>query len=113
MDMGMVMEVLSPGVKHGEEAELGTQVSGVGSDLEQGLRRGAQEKMVDNLRVLQSQRGQLLRQCKDQVEVRHREKFAGSLGQPLVAGRELAFWAMPVAAGNGDLSITCIMGSFY
>jgi hypothetical protein len=111
MDMGMVMEVLSSGVKHGEEAELGTQVSGIGSDLEQGLRRGAQEKMVDNLRVLQSQRGQLLRQGKDQVEVRHREKFAGSLDQPLVAGRELAFWTMPVAAANGEISITCLMGS--
>jgi hypothetical protein len=58
MDMGMVMEVLSPGVKHGEEAELSAQVSGIGSDLEQGLRAGAQEKMVDNLLVLQSQRGQ-------------------------------------------------------
>ena len=52
------MEVLSPGVKHGEETELGTEMSGVRSDLQQGLRSGAQEKMVDNPRVLQSQRGQ-------------------------------------------------------
>jgi hypothetical protein len=52
MDMRMVMEVLSPGVKHGEEADLGTEMSGVGSDLEQGLRGGAQQKMVDNLLVL-------------------------------------------------------------
>jgi hypothetical protein len=58
MDMGMVMEVLSPGVKYGEEAELSAQVSGIGSDLEQGLRSGAQEKMVDKLLVLESQRGQ-------------------------------------------------------
>jgi hypothetical protein len=58
MDMRMVMEVLSPGVKHGEEADLGTEMFGIGSDLEQGLGSGAQEKMVDNLLVLQSQRGQ-------------------------------------------------------
>jgi hypothetical protein len=111
MDMGMVMEALSRGVRHGEEADLGAEMSGIGSDLEQGRSGGTKKKTVHNPRVLQSQRSQQLRQHEDQVEIRYREEFLGSLGQPLVAGRELAFRAMPVAAGNGEHSITCLMGS--
>ena len=30
----MVVEVLAPGVQHGEEPDLGSEVSGVGGDLQ-------------------------------------------------------------------------------
>ena len=61
MNMGMVREVLSPGVEHGEEADLSTPMSGMGSDLEQRLRGGRQEKRVDKLGVLQGSRCPQLR----------------------------------------------------
>jgi hypothetical protein len=32
--------------------------------------------------------------------------------EPLRAGEGLAFWTVPISAGNGELSITCLMGSF-
>jgi hypothetical protein len=33
------------------------------------------------------------------MEVGHREQFSLAIGDPLVAGQALAFWAVPVAAG--------------
>jgi hypothetical protein len=47
------------------------------------------------------------------VEVRDRQQFGFPFGQPLGARQGLAFWAMPVAAGNGAHSITCIMESNF
>jgi hypothetical protein len=50
-------------------------------------------------------------QSKDDVEVAHGEHFRLSFGDPPVAGCGLALRAMAIAAGNGDLPITCVMGS--
>jgi hypothetical protein len=40
VDMGMKLEFLVPGVKHAEEADLGTEMSWVASDLEKSFRTG-------------------------------------------------------------------------
>jgi hypothetical protein len=37
MDMGMVQQVLAPGVQHGQKSDFGTQVPSVSGDLLQGL----------------------------------------------------------------------------
>lgn len=47
MQMRMMKQVLAPGVQHGEEADLGAQVLGVGSDGAQGLAGGTEEQAVD------------------------------------------------------------------
>ena len=39
VDMGMMLQPLVPGMEHAEEADLGAEVPGIASDLEQG--RGA------------------------------------------------------------------------
>ena len=39
VDMGMMLEVLSPGMQHAEEADVGSKVLGIASQFEQ--RRGA------------------------------------------------------------------------
>jgi hypothetical protein len=41
------------------------------------------------------------------------EKFSAAIFEPFSAGKGLAFWAMPIRAGNGELSITCLMGSIF
>jgi hypothetical protein len=33
--------------------------------------------------------------------------------EPLSPGEGLAFWAVAIRAGNGELSITCFMGSLF
>ena len=48
----MVQQVLAPGVEHGEEADLGAQVPGIGRDRAQGLGRRAEQDAVDDLLVL-------------------------------------------------------------
>jgi len=49
----------------------------------------------------------------DHVEVADGQDLGLPLGYPLVAGRGLALRTMAVAAGNGELTITCLMGSIF
>ena len=47
VEMRMQPEVLSPGVQNAEEADLGSEVPGVGGNLEHGLSAGAKEQIVE------------------------------------------------------------------
>src|SRR5882724_4810158 len=61
MHMRMKFEFLTPGVQHAEEADLCTEMLGIAGDFEKRFRTGAKQKIVDDLLVLQSQRGQRTR----------------------------------------------------
>jgi hypothetical protein len=52
-----------------------------------------------------------MRQGEYDVEVRNFEEFPFARCEPALARLCLTLRAMPVPAGNGDLPITCIMGS--
>jgi hypothetical protein len=65
----MMLEVLSPGMQHAEEADLGAEVLGIGGDLEQSGGAGAKQQMIDGLLILQRQPRQFMRQREDHVEV--------------------------------------------
>ena len=67
----MVLEVLSPGMEHAEQADIGTEMLRVTSDFEQRGSAGAEEQIVEQPLVLQHKRGQLMRQGEDEVEVGH------------------------------------------
>jgi hypothetical protein len=41
VDVGMMLEVLSPGMKHAEESDVCSQVLGIASQFEQRRRTGA------------------------------------------------------------------------
>jgi hypothetical protein len=41
------------------------------------------------------------------------QQFLAAFGEPLVASIGLTLRAMPVAAGNGEIPITCLMGSIF
>ena len=69
MDMGMMLELLIPGVQHAEETDLGAQMSGIASNFEQGCGAGAEQQVVDDLLVLQGEGCQFPRQSKDDVHV--------------------------------------------
>jgi hypothetical protein len=47
MQVRMMEQVLAPGVKHGEKANLGAQVLGIGADGEQGLGRGPEQDAIE------------------------------------------------------------------
>jgi hypothetical protein len=54
-----------------------------------------------------------MRQREHDVKVGHAEQLAVASGEPALARLRLALGAGPIPAGNGDLSITCLMGSIF
>jgi hypothetical protein len=99
VDVGMEREFLAPGVEDSEEPDLGPEVTGVGSHLEQGPRCSLKEESIDHPRVLKGQRGQKLRQGEDHVEVWDGQQMRLLGIEPLGRLTTLALGAMPVAAG--------------
>src|SRR6266566_9100795 len=97
--MRMVKQVLAPTVEHGEEANLSTQVLGIGGDGAQGLGGGPEQNALDHFLILVGYRGNLFRQRKDHVKILGIEKFGTTVFKPFRAGQRLALWAMAVRAG--------------
>jgi hypothetical protein len=96
-----------------EEAELGAEALGVRGDIDQGLGAATEQQPVDRFFVLQGQRSQLVGERKHDMSVRRREQFGAPRGQPTVARLVLALGAVPVPARNGEIPITCLMGSIF
>ena len=99
MQMGMMGELLAPGVEDGEEAELGTQVFGIGGNRMQSGGHGLEEQVVDYRFILQGQPGDRFRQGEDEVEVDDRQQLLLAGSNPAGFGQGLALGAMAVAAG--------------
>src|SRR5258708_34343774 len=98
MDMGMKLQLLTPRVQHGEEADFCAEVSGIASDFEKCFGTGAEQQIVDRFLVLQSQWRELGRKCKDHMDVARRGKFSLTGGDPTFSGRGLTFRAMSIRA---------------
>jgi hypothetical protein len=105
MNVGMQQQVLSPGVQDADEADFGAPVFRIRCDFQQRLRTGSEQQVVKEAWVLQHQDVQLMRYGEDNVEIASIQKFA-------LASLRLTLRAVPVAAANGELPITCLMGSF-
>ena len=111
--MRVLIEPLAPGMQHAEKTDLCAQVFGVGRNLQHGLGTGSKQQGIDDLLVVQCQPRQFVRQSEDDMEVADMQQFFLPLGQPAVTGVGEALRAMPVPASNGELSITCLMGSLF
>jgi hypothetical protein len=46
------------------------------------------------------------------MEIRDRKQIGFTCGKPFPRRCTLALWAVSIAAGNGELTITCLMGKF-
>jgi hypothetical protein len=99
MDMRMDLQILSPGVQNAEESDLCAHVLGIGGDLQQSGGAGAEQKVVNDLLVLQRQPGEFVRKRKHDMYAAHRQQFFIAIGEPPIAGVGLSLWAMPRAAG--------------
>jgi hypothetical protein len=113
MGMWVMFEFLIPGVEHTEETDLSAEMLGIASDLEEGFGTGLQQQMVEDFLVLQGERCQLRRQGEDDMDVGRGEQFAPSSLDPAFASARLTLWAMAIATANGELSISCLMGSLF
>jgi len=98
MDMGMMLEVLSPAMEHAEESDLRAEVPGIASSFEQCRGTGAEEQIVKQPLVLEDERGELVGQGEDDVEVRHGQQLCRTRRQPPGTRVTLAPGAVPVAA---------------
>jgi hypothetical protein len=110
--MGMVLEVLSPGMEHTEESDVGSEVFRVASQFEHRRGAGAIEQVVEQSLVLQCKSGQIMRQREDDAEIGHGQQFSRARRQPFCACVPLVLGAVPVAAygtpdRGPDLSAPC------
>src|ERR1700728_85795 len=96
MQVRMKMQVLTPGVQHGKEADGSAEVSGVSGDGEQSFRSCLKQDGIDLSRVLKCQAADLLREREHDVEVRNRQQLRLPIGEPLGAGRGLALGAVAI-----------------
>jgi len=91
-------QALAPGMQHGDEADVGAQVLGIGSDRAQGIGAGAEQDVVDDSLVLVGDRRNLLGHGEDDVEVFDRQELGLPVLQPLGPRQRLALRAVPVPA---------------
>ena len=96
--MRVVQQVLAPRVQHGDEADLGAQVLGVGSERAQGLRRRLEQHVVQQRLVLIGDGLDGLWHREHDVEVFDRQQFGVAILQPLRTRQRLALRAVAVAA---------------
>ena len=113
MDMGMMLEFLIPGMEHAEEADFGAETAGITRHFEQRLSTGLEQQTVDHLLVLQSQRGKPTRKSEHDMDVASGQEFLATRLQPTVTGVGLTLGTVSISAGNGEIPITCLMGSFF
>ena len=69
MDMGMVEQILPPGVQDGEESDFGTQVRRVGGDDAQRLGCCTEKNAVKDPFVVKSYSGDLFWQGENNMEI--------------------------------------------
>ena len=57
MDVRVNFEFLTPAVQHAEEADFRAEMLGIACDFQKGFGTGTKQEVVDDLLVLQHQRG--------------------------------------------------------
>src|SRR6266478_1260638 len=92
--MRVKFEFLSPAVQHAEEADFSTEMLGIASDFQKSFRTGAKQEIVDDLLVLQDQRGQMTRKREDHMDVARREKLLLTRCEPAIASSCLTLRAV-------------------
>jgi hypothetical protein len=86
MSMRMVMKVLTPGVQNCHDADVGSEVLGIGSNDGRGLGRSFQQQAIYDGLVLISDPAKRRRQPEYQVEIRHRQEFGFPRRKPCRCG---------------------------
>jgi hypothetical protein len=91
--MGMMAEVLPPGVKHREKPDLRAQMSPIGSDGAQRLGGRVEQDLVDRAGILEGNRGDLVGNSEDDMEILRIEKLFPPSLDPFRSGKPLALGA--------------------
>ena len=81
-----------------EKSDLGSKMFGIGGDLNQRLRHGAEQQVIKLDGILPNQGVEQMRQGKYDVEVAGRQQFFLPRIDPSLAGLSLALGTMAVTA---------------
>lgn len=98
MQMGMMKQVLSPGMEDGKKSNFCSEMFRVGRNGQKGLRSSTKQDVINDLLVLQSKRGDQIGQCKDHMVVFHRQDLLLTCLKPLRFCQRLTFGTMSVPA---------------
>lgn len=102
MQVGMVRQVLPPGVQDCQKPDLGSQMPGIGRHREQRLGRRTKQQVVQLPFVLKDNRRQRFRQGEDDVEILDRQQVCPLCFQPFRSRGGLAFGTVAITAGVID-----------
>jgi hypothetical protein len=69
VQVGVVLELLAPGVEDCHATDLGPQMFGIASNIEEGLRDTTKQQGIELLRVLKDQGREVLWQGKNPMDV--------------------------------------------
>ena len=113
MQVGVMKQVLPPGVEDGEEADMGTEMLWIGGDGDQRFGGGAKEHVVDSFLVLQGNASELVGESEHDVEILYRQQFVFALLEPAGVVEPLALGTVAVAAGIvGDAGVSALAALF-
>ena len=74
--MRVLLQLLVPGVEYAEEPDVGAESLWIASDFDEGFCTGPEQKVVNDLLVLQCQWSEFMRQREDDMRIRHRQQIA-------------------------------------
>src|SRR5580700_4261158 len=86
-------------MQHGEEADFRAEVFRIASDFEKCFCTGAEQQIVDDFLILQSQWRELRRKREDHMDIARRKKFFLTCCNPAFPGSGLTLRAVPISAG--------------
>ena len=98
VEMGVMLELLAPGMEDGQASQVGTEMLGIAGNIQEGLGDSAKQQGIEHTGILEDQRTQRLGQGKDRVHIRRVENILLLLGEPGGLGGPMAFGTMPVTA---------------
>jgi hypothetical protein len=96
--MWVVLELPAPSMEDGHPTQLSPEMLGITGDVKEGLRHGAKKQAIEQTRIVQDERAEVLRQGKNRVLVGRIKNFALSVGEPSRLGRQVTFWATAMPA---------------
>jgi len=99
VQMGMMCEGLSPGVKDGDHSDLCAEMAWIGGNCAERIPGGAKKQIIDDPLILQRERGEFIGEREDEVKIRRRQQVGLLFRDPGGLCRSLAFRTVAVAAG--------------
>ena len=109
MEMRVMVQLLAPGVEHGEAPDLRAEMRGIPRDILEGGGHRAKQQAIELARVLECQGPQGVRQGKDDMCVWGLEHLTFPGGEPRGLRGAMAFGAAPVAAGVVRLDLVATL----